>query len=133
MRFVLLPDTQLGRVGEEREADLVRSGRAGLVEVARAGPVTVYEVPDASPILTGPGSPQVTALEHDRVAGELTEAGDVSPRGPLDADVARRCQGDVCVEEAPDGMTSSSRAAPGPFVLGVSALPEASGCPEGGG
>ena len=38
VRFVLLPDTQLGRVGEEREAELVRSGRAGLVEVAPRRP-----------------------------------------------------------------------------------------------
>ena len=29
VRYVLLPDTQLGRIGEEREAELLRSGRAG--------------------------------------------------------------------------------------------------------
>ena len=132
VRFVLLPDTQLGRVGEGREADLVRSGRAGLVEVARAGPVTVYEVPDASPVLTGPGTPQVTALEHDRVAGELTEAG-THRLAVRWTPTWRVLQGDVCVEEAPDGMTSVVARSATTFVLGVSALPEASGCPEGGG
>ena len=37
VRWVLLPDTQLGRVGEEREAELLRSGRSGLEEVGTAG------------------------------------------------------------------------------------------------
>jgi hypothetical protein len=132
VRFVLLPDTQLGRLGEEREAELVRSGRAGLVEVARAGPVTVYEVPDASPVLTGPGSPQVTALKHDRVAGRLREAG-THRLAVRWTPTWRVLSGDVCVAEAPDGMTSIVARAPTAFVLGVSALPEASGCPEGGG
>jgi hypothetical protein len=132
VRFVLLPDTQLGRVGEEREADLVRSGRAGLVEVARAGAVTVYEVPDASPVLTGPGTPRVTALEHDRIAGELTEAG-THRLGVRWTPTWRIVAGDVCVEEAPDGMTSVVAQGATTFVLGVSALPEASGCPEGDG
>ena len=57
VRWVLLPDTQLGRIGEEREAELLRSGRAGLEEVARAGEVAIYEVPDPTPILTGPAKP----------------------------------------------------------------------------
>ena len=48
VRYVLLPETQLGRVGEEREGELFRSGRSGLEEVAQAGDVTVYEVPDPS-------------------------------------------------------------------------------------
>jgi hypothetical protein len=132
VRFVLLPDTQLGRIGEEREAELVRSGEAGLVEVARAGPVTVYEVPDARPILTGPGGPQVTELGHDRVVGELTEAG-THRLAVRWTPTWRVVSGDVCVEEAPDGMTSVVARGPTPFVLGVSALPEASGCPQGGG
>jgi hypothetical protein len=128
VRFVLVPDTQLGRLGEEREAELVRSGRAGLVEVARAGPVTVYELPDASPVLTGPGSPQLTSLEHDRVAGDLTEAG-THRLAVRWTPTWRVLSGDVCVEEAPDGMTSLVARGPTDFVLGVSALPEASGCP----
>jgi hypothetical protein len=132
VRFVLLPETQLGRVGEEREAELIRSGQAGLVEVARAGAVTVYEVPDASPLLTGPGSPRVTEYEHDRVAGELTEAG-THRLAVRWTPTWRVLSGDVCVEEAPDGMTSVVARGPTAFVLGVSVRPEASGCPEGAG
>jgi hypothetical protein len=37
--------------------------------------------------------------------------------------------GDVCVEEAADGMTEVVARGAGPFVLGVSAFPKAPGCP----
>jgi hypothetical protein len=128
VRWVLLPDTQLGRIGEEREAELLRSGRAGLVEVARAGDVTVYEVPDAEPILTGPGDARLTALGHDRVEGEVGAPGTYrlavrwTPTWRVRA-------GDVCLREAPDGMTEVVAPGAGAFALGVSAWPRAPGCP----
>jgi hypothetical protein len=127
VRWVLVPDTQLGRAGEEREAELVRSGAAGLEEVGRAGDVTVYEVPDPMPILTGPGEARLTALGHDRVEGEVGTPGTYrlavrwTPTWRVEA-------GDVCVEEAPDGMTRLVAGSAGPFVLGVSWLPKAPGC-----
>ncbi|MGH3023298.1 MAG: hypothetical protein ACRDNI_06545 [Gaiellaceae bacterium] len=132
VRYVLLPDTQLGRVGEEREAELLRSGESGLLELTRAGEITLYELPDPTPILTGPGDARLTAMEHDRVAGELGAPGTYrlavrwTPTWRVES-------GDVCVEEAPDGMTSVVARAPGTFVLGVSALPRTRGCPEAGG
>jgi hypothetical protein len=132
VRWVLLPDTQLGRIGEEREAELLRSGRAGLEEVARAGEVTVYEVPDPTPILTGPAEAHVTSFGHDRVEGEVLAPGTYrlavrwTPTWRVEA-------GDVCVEEAPDGMTRVVASSAGRFVLGVSMLPKAPGCPQAAG
>jgi hypothetical protein len=129
VRWVLLPNTQLGRVGEEREAELLRSGRSGLDEVATAGDFTVYEVPDPTPILTGPGDAHLTALEHDRVEGEVDAAGTYrlavrwTPTWRVEA-------GDVCLREASDGMTEVVAGRPGSFVLGVSILPKAPGCLE---
>ena len=128
VRWVLLPDTQLGRIGEEREAELLRSGAAGLQEVARAGEVTIYEVPDAAPILTGPGESRLTRLEHDRVEGDLGTPGVYrlavrwTPTWRVEA-------GHVCLREGSDGMTEVVARAGGGFVLGVSALPRAPGCP----
>jgi hypothetical protein len=129
VRYVLLPETQLGRLGEEREAELIRSGRAGLVEVARAGDVTVYEVPEPTPILTGRGDARLTALRYDRVEGELGAAGTyrLAVRWTPTWRVAA---GDVCVREAPDGMTQVVARTPGAFALSVSAFPQAPGCPE---
>lgn len=129
VRWVLLPDTQLGRIGEEREAALLRSGAAGLEQVARAGDVTIYEVPDAVPILTGLGEARLTALGHDRVEGEVGTPGVYrlavrwTPTWRVEA-------GDVCLREGEDGMTEVVARSSGPFVLGVSALPRAPGCPD---
>jgi hypothetical protein len=129
IRYVLLPDTQLGRVGEEREAELLRSGRSGLREVVRAGDVTIYELPGPDPLLTGPGTARITAIGHDRVEGEVGAPGTYrlavrwTPTWRVEA-------GSVCVEEARDGMTSVVAEAPGSFELGVSALPRARGCPD---
>lgn len=129
VRYVLLPDTQLGRVGEEREAELLRSGRSGLLEIARAGDVTLYELPEPTAILTGPGEARLTALEHDRVVGEVDAPG--SYRLALRWTPTWRVEaGDVCLEEAPDGMTRLVAATATAFELGVSALPRAPGCPS---
>ena len=129
VRWVLLPHTQLGRIGEEREAELLRSGRAGLEEVGVAGDVTVYEVPDPTPILTGPGEAHLTALRHDRVEGEVDAPGTYRLAVRW-TPTWRVRSGAVCVEEAADGMTSVVADAPTAFVLGVSALPQAPGCDE---
>jgi hypothetical protein len=128
VRWVLVPGTQLGRIGEEREAELLRSGDAGLTEVGRAGDVTVYEVPDSTPILTGPGEATLTSLDHDRVAGRVGAPG-VYRLAVRWTPTWRVESGDVCVEEGAAGMTRLVADRPGPFVLGVSALPLAPGCP----
>ena len=128
IRYVLLPDTQLGRVGEEREGELLRSGRSGLLEVAQAGDVTIYELPDAEPVLAGPGTARVTEMSHDHVVGEVGAAG--TYRLAIQWTPTWRVQaGSVCVEEAPDGMTSVVAEQPGAFELGVAPLPRAPGCP----
>src|SRR5918996_842041 len=129
VRYVLLPETQLGRLGDEREAELLRSGRSGLLEIARAGGVTLYELPEPTPLLTGPGPGRLTAVEHDGVAGEVRAPG--TYRLAMRWTPTWRVQGgEVCVEEAPDGMTSVVASGAGSFELGVSALPKAPGCPE---
>jgi hypothetical protein len=132
IRYVLLPDTQLGRVGEEREGELIRSGRSGLVEIAQAGSVTVYELPDADRVLTGSGTARITSLGHDRVEGEVGAPGTYRLAVRW-TPTWRVRSGDVCVEEAPDGMTSVVAEGATAFVLGVSALPQASGCPAAAG
>jgi hypothetical protein len=126
VRFVLLPDTQLGRVGEEREASLLRSGESGLEEVFRGETGTIFELPEATPILSGPAPAQLSELHHDRVAGR------VQGRGSFRLAVRftpywRVESGDVCVEEAPDGMTTLVSRRRGSFTLGVGLLDRGSG------
>ena len=66
MRYVVLPDARATTAPGAREL-LLRSGRSGLRVVSRTPRVTIYEMPDASPIVTGPESAEVVALTQTRV------------------------------------------------------------------
>ncbi|HVM69650.1 MAG TPA: hypothetical protein VM204_07435 [Gaiellaceae bacterium] len=113
VRFVLVPDTQLGRVGEEREAELLRSGAAGLERVHRSRTGDVYAVPRART-----AGVTVTRLGHDRVEGRVEAAG--AHRLALrDTPYWRVEEGDVCLRRAADGATEVVARSAGPFVLGV--------------
>jgi hypothetical protein len=59
----------------EREARLVRSGRADLRRVWASREIAIYAVPHPRPILTGPGQPRVLALENSRLLVRLTRGG----------------------------------------------------------
>jgi hypothetical protein len=72
VRYVLLADTQLGRMGEEREAELLRSGRSGLHRAEVAGAVTIYELPGATSILPGG---VITRVGHDQIEGRISGPG----------------------------------------------------------
>jgi hypothetical protein len=127
VRYVLLPGTEIGRAGEEREADLLRSGEAGLEPVHRSVTGTVYELPDAEPILSGPGEPRLTELDHDRVEGRVTSQGSYRLAVRF-TPYWRVKQGDFCVEEAPHGMTELVATGPGEFALGVGLTGSSAGC-----
>jgi hypothetical protein len=127
VRYVLLPDTQLGRIGEEREADLLRSGRSGLREVFAAGRWRIWEVPDATPLLTGPGAAEIEAFEHERIAGRVGAPGVYRLRVRF-TPYLRPLEGDLCLVEAPNGSTLLRARAAGRFVL--EAGPRRGGCSE---
>jgi hypothetical protein len=57
------------------EADLVRSGRTGLVPVFATPELTVYRVPAARSMITGPGSPRLTALTESKMRAVLPRGG----------------------------------------------------------
>jgi hypothetical protein len=58
-----------------REARLVRSGRAGLLPVFSTREVSIYAVPRARPIVTGPGRPSVLAFRESRLAIRVSRGG----------------------------------------------------------
>jgi hypothetical protein len=124
VRYVLLPDTQLGRYGEQREADLLTSGRSGLRLAFTTENWQIYELPSAEGLLGGLGGPRISALGHDRVAGSVTALGDhrLAVRYTRYWRVTR---GRVCLEEAADGMTTLRFAAAGAFVLELDESPAA--------
>jgi hypothetical protein len=118
VRYVLLSDTQLGRMGEEREADLLLSGESGLREVFSTDDWRLYELPDADAILTGPGDASVSVHGHDRIAGTLSAPGQYR-LAVRHTPYWRVAQGRLCLERAPDGMTTLRAQAAGRFELEI--------------
>jgi hypothetical protein len=116
VRYVLVPAARLGPMGASHEADLLRSGRAGLVSVFRRSNWEIFELPAAVPILTGSGPAGLTRLGHDSVTGWTRKTGAhllrirYTPYWHVAA-------GDVCLERARDGMTLLRVSRPGRFEL----------------
>ena len=63
------------------EAQLIRGGRSGLVPVFRSPHVSVYELPHATPMVTGPGLASIVWLYPSRAVLEVEQARHV-PRRP---------------------------------------------------
>jgi hypothetical protein len=57
------------------EAKLVRSGRAGLTPVFHTSRMTIYKVPDAVAIVTGPGAPAIVSMTESKIAVFVTRGG----------------------------------------------------------
>ena len=57
------------------EAKLLRGGRSGLDVVFRSPHITIYELPHASPIVTGPAPARVVELAQARAAIEVSAPG----------------------------------------------------------
>ncbi|MFN8120943.1 MAG: hypothetical protein U0237_00800 [Thermoleophilia bacterium] len=74
IRYVLLPDDPLDYTARN-EADLLRSGRSGLSLVADLGAWTVYELPDATPIVTPKRSARVLRLTSSRLLIDVDRPG----------------------------------------------------------
>jgi hypothetical protein len=115
VRHVLLPDARLGPLGAEREAALLRSGRSGLRPVFESDDWTIYRLPEAAPLLTGPAGAAVERLEHDRIVARVAAPGVYRLRVRWSR--YWHVTGDVCVAAAGDGMTRVVARAPGRFTL----------------
>ena len=116
VRYVLLPHTKLDTEGAKAEATLLRSGTSGLKIVAERGAWTVYELPDPTPLMTGPGTAKILSQGHDELRGTVTQPGLYTLRvrwmpywttsGVID-----------CIQPGPDGQTVLRAISPGGFAL----------------
>ncbi len=118
VRYVLLPQARLGPLGAEREADLLRSGRSGLRLVRASGDWSIYELPRATPILTGTGRAGLSTVQHDRVTGHVSAPGMYVLR--IRYTPHARVSGPVCLRRRADGMTALVARAAGRFELAPS-------------
>ena len=116
VRYVLLPNTKLDTEGAKAEATLLRSGTSGLTIAARRGAWTMYELPDPTPLMTGPGTASILSQGHDELRGTVTQPGLYTLRvrwmpywatsGVID-----------CIQPGPEGQTVLRARSPGGFAL----------------
>ncbi|HVC87471.1 MAG TPA: hypothetical protein VNC40_08600 [Gaiellaceae bacterium] len=74
VRYVLLSDAPPD-YSSRNEAALIRSGRTSLVPVFHSAHVTVYELPNATPIITGPADPSVAWMGPTQIVALVNAPG----------------------------------------------------------
>jgi len=109
VRYVVLADAPPD-YSARNEAALVRSGRTSLVRVFRSLHVTVYELPDATPIVTGAGDASVLWMWPTRIVAQVDRPGRYRVRVRW-SPYWRPSEG--CVWRGPDGSMRLRVAHPG--------------------
>lgn len=123
VRYVLLSTTApLDWDGGPQEARVVRSPESGLKAVFRSRNWTIYELPHATPLLTGPASPVVTSFGHTAIHGRVFAAGRYLLRNHYSPYL--RLQGGGCVAPGPNKMTYLDLTRPERFDLSVPGTPD---------
>jgi hypothetical protein len=116
VRYVLLARTApLDWDGGPREAQIVRSHAAGLTLAFQSKNWLVYELPHATPLLTGPGKPVVTRFGHTVTTGRVFSAGHYLLREHYNP--YWHLAGAGCVAPGPDQMTVLDLSQAGSFSL----------------
>jgi hypothetical protein len=122
VRYVLLSSTApLDWDGGPQEAGVLRSPSSGLRLVFRSRNWTIYELPHATPLLTGPAHPVVTSFGHTAIRGRVFAAGRYLLRAHYSPYL--RLHGSGCVAPGPDKMTILDLRRPGKFALAVPGTP----------
>ena len=75
VRYVLVPATKLDPKGGPAEARIIRSGKTSLRAVSTTSTGTVYELPKATGMITGPAPAALTVLQHAAVGGWVAAPG----------------------------------------------------------
>jgi hypothetical protein len=123
IRYVLLSTTApLDWDGGPQEARILRSPQSGLRAVFQSKNWTIYELPHATPLLTGPARPVVTSFGHTAIRGEVFAPGRYLLRAHYSPYL--RLSGRGCVSPSPDKMTFLDLTRPERFALSVPGTPD---------
>jgi hypothetical protein len=123
VRYVLLSTTApLDWDGGPQEARVLRSPDSGLKPVFRSRNWTIYELPHATSLLTGPANPVVTAFGHTAIRGQVFAPGRYLLRAHYSPYL--RLRGSGCVSQGPDKMTYLDLTRPERFALSVPGTPD---------
>jgi len=123
VKYVIVPGTVLDPDGAAQEARLVASPSSGLVLAYRARSWAIYRLPDATPLLTGPGAAAITSFGHEEIAGHVSARGTYFLRTHYSAYFKLRGHG--CVKPGPGSMTDLVLRQPGVFRIEIAASPDA--------
>jgi hypothetical protein len=119
VRYVLLTKAQPD-YSARAEAALVGGARSPLSPVFRSGDLTVYEVPAATPIVTGAGPARVRQMDESSIVATVGRAGAYR----VAVRFSRYWQPSVgCVSRAADGMIELKVPRPGPVRLAFKPTP----------
>ena len=123
VRYVLLSTTApLDWDGGPQEERVLRSPDSGLRRVFRSANWAIYELPHATPLLTGPARPVITSFGHTAIKGRVFTAGRYLLRNHYSPYL--RLQGSGCVSPGPDKMTILDLRRPQRFTLSVPGTPD---------
>jgi hypothetical protein len=123
VRYVLLSTTApLDWDGGPQEERVLRSRHSGLKRVFQSTNWAIYELPHATPLLTGPANPIVTSFGHTAIRGEVFAAGRYLLRNHYSPYL--RLKGTGCVALGPDKMTVLDLKGPQRFALSVPGTPD---------
>jgi hypothetical protein len=123
VRYVLSARTDPAS-GATPEARLLARGNSGLVRVLDAPSGSVYELPHATPILTGPAPAQLTQQSYSRLAGWAVAPGTYLLRIHYTS-LWKLRSGSLCIRPGPGGMTKLEIQSPGSFELQAAEGPRA--------
>ncbi|HZD88242.1 MAG TPA: hypothetical protein VE088_09575 [Gaiellaceae bacterium] len=141
VRYVVLPHLPDEKTYGGREAALLGSGHSGLREVWSDSHASIYELPHATPLLTGRAPATVTLFGASRIAGRVTRPGVYLLRVAFNP-YWKVERGSLCLSRAGDGATllHARRAgrfaikaieAPGRLLAAITGGTSSAECPEG--
>jgi hypothetical protein len=123
VRYVLAARTDPAS-GATPEARILARGTSGLVRVLAAPSGSVYELPHATPILTGPAPARLTQQSYSRIAGWAVAPGTYLLRIHYTS-LWKLRSGSLCIRPGPGGMTKLEIQRPGSFELQAAEGPRA--------
>lgn len=123
VRYVVLPHLPYETSYGGEEAALIASGRSGLREVWNARDASIYELPHATPLLTGPAPASVTRLSASRIDGWVSRPGVYRLRVGYNPYWKVR-DGSVCISRSAAGATLLHVRRSGGFALQAIETPE---------
>lgn len=123
VRYVVLPYLPQERTYGGEEAALLRSGRSGLRRVWQGSDGSIYELPRATPLLTGHAPAAVTLFGRARIAGRVARPGVYLLRVAFNP-YWKVQRGSLCLSRSRSGATLLHARRAGRFAIQAIETPE---------